>query len=929
MLTILLRKMLGAKWMVLCLLIGFLMAAGMMSTVPIYMDASLQRVLVKDMEEYQLTTGDFPGRYDISRALPDALPAGDKLSIVEDSRQFAEDRLRNVGMPVVTGKTVVRDNQLFLEGGVDHSRVRAAAMTDFADHISIISGRNYDPDAAALEAVVTEQCLKTLKLTVGGRYTIVPIEGYAEPEPVTIVGTFTAAGENDSYWSEGFSPYNNAVLVDYDRYIDKLVPDGAVTVTEVYGYYALDYHALDMNRIGAVTAAIDADASFFAGKGYDFSMPVQTILEAYSDKAGALSGMLWVLQIPAMIMLGFYLIMVSRLYLEREKNEIAVLKSRGSTSKQIFFIYAAQSGILGVITLVAAPLLGLMLCSLLGVSNGFLEFVNRQGISAKIAPAAVLYALLAVVVFFAAAVLPVIPASRLSIVQYKQSRTKASGMALWEKLGLDIILIAAGLAFWFFWSKKISDEISGGLFVATGEVNPLFFIFATILIFGFGLLFIRVYPYLLQVIYRLGKPFWTPSQYMAVTSVCRGDSGGSGGRSRFLMMFLVLTFSLGLFYANTARAINNNKEDMIRYTNGADILLKEYWLLESSENISEYRETDFSRYQNLTGVETATRVMRHEGASAYARDTKALPGSTTVMAVEPDNFAKTAWFRNDLLPVHWWNYCNALTDFEAGVIISTSLADKSGLTFGDELRLKWGGNEPLPLTVLAIVDYWPGINPNLTEKSGEKTDFAVMNYDYARQNTVLEPYEVWLKMSPGAAAKSEQLYNEISEQRLPIETLLDSEQMIIAAKTEPQLQGLNGAMTLCFIIIMIMTVIGFLIFWILSIKGRTLQFGILRAMGISGKEVIGILAYEQVLISIVSIALAFVIGGVVSDLFVPMFQSMYAVSEQIPPFLVSANSGDYIKIYAIIAVMLAGSFAVLGGIIRGININKALKLGED
>ena len=40
----------NTKWMVLCLFIGFLLAAGMMSTIPIYMDASLQRMLIKDMD---------------------------------------------------------------------------------------------------------------------------------------------------------------------------------------------------------------------------------------------------------------------------------------------------------------------------------------------------------------------------------------------------------------------------------------------------------------------------------------------------------------------------------------------------------------------------------------------------------------------------------------------------------------------------------------------------------------------------------------------------------------------------------------------------------------------------------------------------------------------------------------------------------------
>ena len=45
----------NTKWMVLCLFIGFLLAAGMMSTIPIYMDASLQRMLIKDMEPVSYT----------------------------------------------------------------------------------------------------------------------------------------------------------------------------------------------------------------------------------------------------------------------------------------------------------------------------------------------------------------------------------------------------------------------------------------------------------------------------------------------------------------------------------------------------------------------------------------------------------------------------------------------------------------------------------------------------------------------------------------------------------------------------------------------------------------------------------------------------------------------------------------------------------
>ena len=169
----------------------------------------------------------------------------------------------------------------------------------------------------------------------------------------------------------------------------------------------------------------------------------------------------------------------------------------------------------------------------------------------------------------------------------------------------------------------------------------------------------------------------------------------------------------------------------------------------------------------------------------------------------------------------------------------------------------------------------------------------------------------------------------MDEKRLPIETLQDSAQQLINQKNQPDLQGMNGGLTLGFIITMIMAMIGFLIYWILSIKSRTLQFGILRAMGMTMREIIAMLGYEQILVSGASIAMAFIIGGITSDIFVPVFQNMYDVVNQIPPFIVSASASDYIKIYVLIVLMLGGGFAILGGIIRKININKALKLGED
>lgn len=926
MFTILLRKMRSTKWMVLCLFIGFLMAAGMMSTVPIYMDASLQRMLIKDMEEYQVDTGEYPGIYSIEMPIRAGTTTQSQIELIDTLPNAIGDRVRKTGISPANSKTVVYDNVLYLirGGNIDgatSTRLKMVAMTDLQDHITITKGRMYCEGGIAedgvYEVIIAEPAIKSLGVVYGNEYDVTAVDTGKDRIKIRIVGVYEQLSDNDTYWSETMSPYVNAVMTDFDCFKNSMLPGGTVALSNIFVRYALDYQTIDMNSITSIVAALDDDFAAYDEAGYEFEMPMYDTLVSYQERAAKLTQILWVLQIPVMVMLAFYLFMVSQLNVEQEKNEIAVFKSRGASSGQIFGIYAMEAGALGLITLIVAPFIGLFLCQFLGVSNGFLEFVNRTGIAAKVTGTAVLYALLAVVIFFVTTMIPIIPASKLTIVQYKQSKTKVVKMSLWEKLFVDVILIAASVVFLIIYTDHLNSGSSD--YVTNGEIDPLIFVFATAFVMGMGLLFIRLYPYLLRLIYTLFKPFWTPSQYMAITTVARSQ----GGKERFLMLFLVITFSFGLFSANTARAINNNKEDRIYYSNGADITLSEYWTetssTEDSVTTTVYTERDFSRYEELAGVEQATKVLKNK----KARFT--LDGKTTdevmLMGIQPDRFAQVAWFRNDLLPVHWYNYCNALTDYKSGVLVSRALADDYEIVLGDEVAVRWGGNDTVSATVLAVVDYWPGINPN------ETPNFVVMNYNYCYTETQLEPYEVWLKLADGAT--SEELYADITAKKMPVEWLVDSSQLLIAEKNEPQLQGMNGALTLGFIIIMIMTIIGFLIYWILSIKSRTLQFGILRAMGVTFKEIIGIIGYEQILVSGVSIAIAFVIGGMASDLFVPLFQMMYDVVDQIPPFFVSAAGSDYVKIYAIIVLMLGGGFAILGHIIKKININKALKLGED
>ena len=63
-------------------------------------------------------------------------------------------------------------------------------------------------------------------------------------------------------------------------------------------------------------------------------------------------------------------------------------------------------------------------------------------------------------------------------------------------------------------------------------------------------------------------------------------------------------------------------------------------------------------------------------------------------------------------------------------------------------------------------------------------------------------------------------------------------------------------------------------FWIISVRQRVLQFGIFRAMGMNKNELYRMIFYEQLMISFVSIIAGILIGGVASQMFVPLFERM-------------------------------------------------------
>jgi len=957
MLIMVLRKMMKNKWMVLCLLIGFVLAVAMVSSIPIYTDGVLQRMLTRDLENYQISSGQFPGKYHTSVNIYTNFNKDTRLKAF---RLFDEKMRKEVpaeiGLPVRAYTRNVAVEYLSAEPEVQREEepmkrsMSIQTLHGLEEHAEIVKGRMYSSEKkdGVYEVIVNEQTMQEMDLRLDEIYVLEDyINRIDKPLKVKLVGIFTIKDGNDPYWFQGISAYNKCFLMDETLFMEEFI-HGELNnmITKAQWYYAFDYHKIDLKNTPEILEAYNNHNRWFSDRRVEINMPAISVLEKYYDREQQLKITLWVVQVPILMMIGFYLFMVSRLIIDQEQNEIAVLKSRGASSFQVFFGYLVESLILGGIALLAGPPLGLFICSLLGASNGFLEFVQRTALPVSLNLRAYLYSLAAVALAIITMLIPAFISSRTTIVEHKRKKTRPNKKPIWEKFFLDILLLAiSGYGLYSYNLRQHTLEITG----VSGTqlvIDPMLFLISTLFILGVGLVILRIYPYVVRLIFTVGKNLWSPVLYASFIQV-----GRSGGQDRFLMLFLILTLSIGIFNANAARTLNNNIEEKIKYVNGADINIMAVWdsnkpafsissgpptgpdgpSLSTTSSFQEpvvYREPPFTPFTELDGIEMATKVFRKKDVVIQTPTRDRVGGKTELIGIIPDEFGKVAWFRSDLLKTHWYHYLNLLAmDDPRAALVSKNLAENHDIKKGDSLWLSWGDQGDLEVIVYEFIDYWPTFNPNAKDNEKFPPTLVVAQLDYIQANNALEPYEVWLKKKPGAT--SQQVYEDIERKELKIESLTDTSQEIIKAKNDPMLQGTNGALTLGFVVTMSVSTIGFLIYWILSIRQRVLQFGIFRAMGMSVRKIMGLLAWEQLLISGTAIIIGIVVGGLTSDLFVPLLQMVYSAAEQVPPFKVVASSQDYIKIYSVVAFMLAIGLGVLSMIISKIKIHQAIKLGEE
>ncbi|UKS24412.1 ABC transporter permease [Paenibacillus sp. HWE-109] len=963
-----LRKMVKNRWLELSLLIGLIISVALASSMPIYTHAILQRMLIKDLEVLQTDSNQFPSQlyaYGYLTSPPEKEEGDNRLLTEMDA--FLAEQSKQFGLPIrlssQTRSTLTFELTPSDPSKIDPKVKRAAeltAMSDLEKHIRIVDGvaPASEPVNGVYEAWVFPELLTQLKIVLGNEFTIVnkDLKQTIRIKPVAVIDRSDYA---DLYWTNHLNDLRTKFFIPYSLFEKDFITTPTFKNLFTYWNYVLDYHQLKLEGLDTYIQTNERIENVLNShfSSYTLKNPAIATLKLYGEKEKKLRTMLWSLNVPVSILLAFYLFMVANLITDRQKTEIAVLRSRGASRIQILIGYVVEGMLLGGIALLVGPFLGLQLTQILGASNGFLEFVQRASMEVKLNKEAYQYAIFAVIASVCMTLVPAVLATRATIVGHKQTLARKNKLSFVHKTFLDVILLAVSLYLLQSFHRRMSDLVALGLDSMDMKVDPLLFLVPALFIFAMGLFLLRVYPWVIQLIYLIGRKWWPPYLYSTLLQV-----GRSTTQYQFIMLFIIMTLATGLFSASAARTMNKNVEEKIRYKNGADIVLQSRWEndapppqsgsssgFEASEKSTQplvkkrvqFTEPPFLPYTQLAGVEAAARVFTKKDAFLSLGK---VSDKTVIMGIDTDDFGRTAWMRDQLLDHHINEYLNLLATNSKAVLISKSIADEMGAKVGDVVRIAWDGMEGATCIVYGIIDYWPSWNPNpiLTAESSAGSSTAsssskqvkanapklvIGHLAYIQNNMAVEPYDVWIKLKPETTSQA--LYDDLALKHIPIVNLVDTKQGLVRSKKDPFQLAVNGVMTLGFLIAIGISFIGFLLYWVLSLAGRILQFGVLRAMGISFGQLIGMLIAEQLLTSGAAVLIGMITGTTASRLYVPLFQLTFDSSSQVPPFQVSFDPNDQWHLYVIVLVMIGIGLLLLGTMLSRIKIHQAVKLGED
>ncbi len=808
-----------------------------------------------------------------------------------------------------------------------------ATMTKFENNVSLMEGRFPSSEVATvtdisgaeiplLEASLFSDAMDKAGLLLGDRVKIVFDEPDTDLEKliaVDVVGRVEAIDTKSDYWFYNVQSAfdDGALFVNRDIYLDQVIAKHPYLFYEATWYSNFDINAIRATNYRNITGglhSLQASTNLIL-PNTKLEISPEKVFFFFDEKLFFLKLMLFILSAPVVAIVLYYISLSAGMVVERQKSEISILKSRGVGTLQIIGIYLLEGLLIGLIAMAIGPPLAMGLAQLIGKTYTFMVFTDREPLTMSLNPSHYAIAGAAVAVSVAATLGPAIAAARQSVVTYKQDVSRNLQRPIYQRFFLDFILLALAI-YGYYLLRKGETLVTVG---PEGESfsDPLLIVIPVVFMFAMSLIFLRIFPMLVGFLTWAGSRFYGASMHLGLRQI-----GRSPGQFTRLVLLLILTFALGAFSASMARTLDQNLEDRVRYEVGADARFYETGFFD-----------EIAQIWSIPPVEIHHEAVDDNGQPIFAEIARfwdengsfKVPGQSytedvVVYGVDPVQFGKSLWWRDDFSPQPLNELINSLATDERALLLDRKFfQEETNLRIGDPVRIQIRQTE-LEFFVAGWID-------SLPTHYAEDGAFVVANLDYLLRWTGETPWNVLAKLNPGNTAG--EVANKLWALDLKVVQAWDSSTTISERRDDATQTGIFGILTVGFIISAILTLLGFLMYSFISFRRRLQEFGILRAMGLSVGQMVALFSFENGFLIFLGTTVGALLGIATGKLFIPFLQISADKHGDTPPFVVITAWGEIGQIFILFGVVVLLAFPVSVWMLRRIRIHEAMKFGDE
>ncbi len=647
-----------AQWQsLLTIVVGVLLTAVIGANVPLYTTAVAQVGMVQRLA--QQPSGD---AHIFTRISLTALDVDDLNDTWITADTVVQDQVRAVfdqGLPGWVDQTVTWGEtapMLVVQDGEDMpaTRVRVAYYDGWQDQVRLIEGEWPDEPADGTADLEVALGLNTsIEMGLGlGDEVVLDQRGWDTSIPLRtrIVGIVRERDEQAAYWMapsplrvESTSQYQveTNFLVSRESFL-RVAIDFIPQTRSLLGWRALfDHSKLPFSEIPAAIVRLrgfedNMQRLFNAPEGRElnfvYSTDLEPVLSTYALEVGLLGAPfgLLLLQIGALVL--FFLVATATLVRRGERRELAMLQSRGAFDRQIILLRGVEALVIVILGALLAPFVARwLLVALAPVFTG----INRLPL--LLDSSVFVFAGAASGAAFVALMGTLRPVLRLPLILAGGSAARSDKQPWWQRYYLDVVLfVVGGAALWrlISVSSPLAGTQVGGL-----EADPLLLLSPALLFVALGSVLLRLFPGIMTVLSTYFSSRNGLGGALATWQVSREPV--HYGRITFL---LALAIGIGWFATSFRATVDRSHGDQARYLVGTDIRLEERDILLDADRVRS-RDTFLAD----PAVVAASPVLRFVNADVSTNRQSPIAGE--VLAIAPDSFGSTIYWRSDLGPV--------------------------------------------------------------------------------------------------------------------------------------------------------------------------------------------------------------------------------------------------------------------------------------